>query len=184
MAESSPRGSPALPPVAAGFLRLITTRSVVRNFAAESIDDDLLEEMLKAMLAAPSGGNKQAWAFVVVRDPVRLRHIRAFCPGILGVPSLLLIACFDTSRATDEVTRRSGSMCIAMAVQNFLLAAHALGLGGCPVTSFRPNPVRMLTGLPAHLEPVLVVPAGCPAGKSEPTRRRGRREVLRHESWE
>ncbi len=160
------------------------TRNAVRNYTTEAVDDSSLERMLDAMLAAPSASNKQAWAFVVVRNPTSVRRIRAFSPGVIGVPSLILVACFDKAQIPDDSRMRDvGELCIAMAVQNFLLAAHALGLGGCPVSSFLSGPVRLLLDLPHHLDPVLIVPVGHPARKSEPSQRRNKAEVVSYETW-
>jgi len=149
------------------------------------VDDSLLEPVLDAMIAAPSASNKQAWAFVVVRDPRTLKLLRAFSPGIIEPPPLVVAACFDRSRSVggggdswDE-----GMLCVAMAVQNLLLAAHAVGLGGCPSGSFREAPVRRFLRLPDHVEPLLLVPIGHPARDPSPAPRRDRSEVISHESW-
>lgn len=180
--HAGPRGN--APRSAPDAFQVMRTRSVIRAYTAQPVDDALLEPMLDAMLAAPSASNKQAWAFVVVRDPVRVRRIRAFSPGIIGVPTLVLVACFDRTQAPDDPgMRQVGRLCVAMAVQNFLLAAHALGLGGCPVSSFLAEPVRALLNLPSHLDPVLVVPVGHPARPAEPSQRRDKAEVIRHETW-
>ena len=74
-------------------------------------------------------------------------------------------------------------LCVAMAVQNLLLAAHALGLGGCPSASFRKQPIRRVLGLPDRLEPLLLVPIGHPARPTEAAPRRNRNEVISHERW-
>ncbi len=158
----------------------------MRAFTAQRVEDSLLEPMLDAMLAAPSASNKQAWAFVAVRDPRTLRLLRAFSPGIIELPPLVVAACFDRSRAVggsggswwDE-----GMLCVAMAVENLLLAAHCLGLGGCPSGSFRRGPVRRFLGLPDHLEPLLLVPIGHPARPLSSAPRRDRNEVVSHERW-
>ncbi|MER5390984.1 nitroreductase family protein [Saccharopolyspora sp. NPDC002686] len=162
----------------------IRTRRAVRAYTAETIDDESVDRMVDAMLAAPTASNKQAWGFVVVRNPVLVRRIRAFAPGIIGVPPLILVACFDTGRAPDDARMPDvGVLCVAMAVENFLLAAHALGLGGCPVSSFLAKPVRALLHLPDHLAPVLVVPVGHPAQEPRRSQRRNRGEVVRDETW-
>jgi albonoursin synthase len=174
----------ALPSSPSDIFDVMRTRNVVRSYTAEAVDDSLLERMLDAMLAAPSASNKQAWAFVVVRNQTSVRRVRAFSPGIIGAPPLILVACFDKSRAQDDPHIRDvGVLCIAMAVQNFLLAAHALGLGGCPVSSFLAEPVRLLLDLPPHLDPVLMVPVGHPARKAGPSQRRNKAEVVSYETW-
>ncbi|NJP98568.1 nitroreductase family protein [Nonomuraea sp. FMUSA5-5] len=166
-------------------LRMLLTRTVVRQFTDRPVDDGLVELMLEAMVAAPSASNRQAWAFVAVRDPRTLRLVTAFSPGVIDRPPLLVAACFDRSRT---VRRRPGPwdeglLCVAMAVQNLLLAAHALGLGGCPVASFRAGPVRRLLGLPAHIDPVLLVPVGHPARSPTRAPRRDLKEVISHDFW-
>ncbi len=175
-------------------LQTLTTRRAVRAFTDRPVDDSLLDPMLDAMLAAPSASNKQAWAFVAVRERRRLRLLRAFAPGIIELPPLVVAACFDRSRAvgasggsTDSRDSRGswdeGMLCVAMAVENLLLAAHCLGLGGCPSGSFRAGPVRRLLGLPEHLEPLLLVPIGHPARPLAPAPRRDPNEVVSHERW-
>ncbi|MEU6132850.1 nitroreductase family protein [Saccharopolyspora sp. NPDC047091] len=166
------------------FFAVLAGRTATRRFTGEPIDDATLDRLVTAMLAAPSASNKQAWAFVAVRDPARVRRIRAFAPGVIGVPPLLLVACFDGSRAPDDQRMPEvGVLCVAMAVQNLLLAAHALGLGGCPVSSFLAEPVRRLTGLPEHITPVLVVPIGHPDREPQRSVRRDDSEVVRYERW-
>ncbi|HVE30906.1 MAG TPA: nitroreductase family protein, partial [Mycobacteriales bacterium] len=49
-----------------------------------------------------------------------------------------------------------------------LLAAHAVGLGSCPVTSFSRAAVARLLGLAEGIEPRLVVCLGHPAGHQPP----------------
>jgi nitroreductase len=165
-------------------LQLIQSRSVVRSYTAAPIPDEQLEQLLSAMLAAPSASNSQAWGFVIVQNPVNIRRIRAFSPGIAGIPALIVVACFDGAWATDDPhLDRVGRLCVAMAVENLLLAAHTLELGACPVSSFQPGPIRHLLNLPDHLEPVLVVPVGHPARKSQASHRRDKEEVICYESW-
>ncbi|MFG2113237.1 nitroreductase family protein [Streptomyces sp. NPDC048718] len=166
-------------------LQVIRTRSVVRQFTAEPVDDDRLDTLLDAMLAAPTGGNKQAWAFVAVREPRNLRVLRAFSPGLIEPSPLVVVACFDRSRAVkdDGEFWDEGLLCVAMAVQNLLLAAHSMGLGGCPAASFRRKPVQTLLRLPEHLEPLLMVTLGYPKRDLVSPPRRDRSEVVSHEVW-
>ncbi|MER5493155.1 nitroreductase family protein [Streptomyces sp. LE64] len=170
---------------ASDLIQVLETRSAVRQYTERPVEDAELERLLDAILAAPTGGNKQAWAFVAVRDPRTLRLLRAFSPGIIEPPPLVVVACFDRSRAVkdDGEFWDEGLLCVAMAVQNLLLAAHALGLGGCPAASFRRHAARMLLGLPDHLEPLLMVPIGQPTRALVSPPRRDRSEVVSYEFW-
>jgi albonoursin synthase len=165
-------------------LRLIQTRSVVRSYTSAPVSDGAVEQMVSAMLAAPSASNKQAWGFVIVRNPVNVRRIRAFSPGIAGIPALIVVACFDHARFADCPRMNPlGRLCVAMAVENLLLATHTLGLGACPISSFQPGPIRRLLNLPDHLEPLLVVPVGHPERPPQASHRRNKEEVISYESW-
>ncbi|MFE1166273.1 nitroreductase family protein [Nocardiopsis sp. NPDC058789] len=164
-------------------LHVLTTRRAVRSFTDRPVDDDLLEPLLDAMVAAPSASNKQAWAFVTVRRPRTLKLVHAFSPGIIERPPLVVAACFDRSRSVGGGAWDEGMLCVSMAVQNLLLAAHALGLGGCPSASFRKGPVSRFLGLPEHLLPLLLVSIGHPDRTPETAPRRDRNEVISHEYW-
>ncbi|SFD40970.1 nitroreductase family protein [Streptomyces aidingensis] len=167
-------------------LRVLRGRAVVRRYTAEPVDDALLDRLLEVTVTAPTAANKQAWGFLAVRAPRMVRCLRAFAPGMIGLPPLVVVACFDRDRAVGEPAAPwdAGMLCVAMAVENLLLAAHAVGLGGCPVSSFDRAAVRRLVRLPPALEPLLLVPLGRPARIPEPAARRERSEVIRYESWD
>ncbi len=170
-------------------LDVMRTRTVLRNYAPERVDDTLVDTLLDAMVAAPTASNKQAWSFVVVREPGSVRRLRAFAPGVIGTPALVVVACVDRSRTdrlpghVSQKIYETSKLCVAMAVENLLLAAHAEGLGGCPVSSFRERQIRGLLGIPDHIEPLLVVPLGYPAEAPTPSDRRDKNEVISNERW-
>ncbi|NLG92914.1 MAG: nitroreductase family protein, partial [Clostridiales bacterium] len=43
-------------------------RRRIRKYTGEKVSDALVEDLLRAAMAAPSGGNEQPWEFIVVRD--------------------------------------------------------------------------------------------------------------------
>ncbi|MEK8142606.1 nitroreductase family protein [Streptomyces sp. M10(2022)] len=100
---------------------------------------------------------------------------------MIGLPPLIVIVCVDTTRTTDASGLRIAPLCAAMATQNLLLAAHAHGLGACPVHGFVPGVLRELLDLPAPLDPLLLVPVGHPAQAPQPSLRRHRSEVISYE---
>jgi nitroreductase len=54
----------------------LRTTGAVREFADEPVGDDALRRILDTARFAPSGGNRQAWHVVVVRDPETRRQVR------------------------------------------------------------------------------------------------------------
>ena len=54
----------------------LRTTGSVRQFTNRSVDDDVLYEVLDDARFAPSGGNRQAWRVIVVRDTATRRAVR------------------------------------------------------------------------------------------------------------
>jgi len=54
----------------------IRTLRAVREFTDEPVSDEAIRTMLDLAVCAPSGGNRQPWHFVVVRDSAARRVIR------------------------------------------------------------------------------------------------------------
>src|SRR5262245_14196444 len=66
-----------MPPMSdiALFDAMATCRTV-RRLRPDPVPDQLLRRVLTAATWAPSGGNRQPWRFVVVRDAERKRRLR------------------------------------------------------------------------------------------------------------
>jgi nitroreductase len=56
----------------------IRTLRAAREFTDEPVSDDDIRTMLDLAVCAPSGGNRQPWHFVVIRDPATRRAIREY----------------------------------------------------------------------------------------------------------
>jgi nitroreductase len=54
----------------------LTTTGAVRDFTTEPVDDAALARVLDVARFAPSGGNRQGWRVVVVKDPQIRRRLR------------------------------------------------------------------------------------------------------------
>ena len=141
-----------------GLFEAIHTQRAIRRFTSEPVDDDSIRRIIAAAIRAPSGTNRQPWAFLVVRDPEKKRKIAGYYykaweaafgdrkPGegvstqvyrsakhlaenMADVP-VLIVVCMVYD---EEGPRHAGSIVqgssIYPAVQNLMLAARALGLG-------------------------------------------------------
>jgi nitroreductase len=53
------------------FFDVVTTQRAIRRLKPDPIPDALLRQILDAAICAPSGGNRQGWSFLVIRDPAR-----------------------------------------------------------------------------------------------------------------
>lgn len=55
---------------------VIETAGTCRYFRPDPIPDDVLARVLNAARFAPSGGNRQPWRFIVVKDPAKRRQLK------------------------------------------------------------------------------------------------------------
>lgn len=61
---------------------MLRTTGAVREFTDQSVDDEILYRILEVARFAPSGGNRQGWRVVVVKDPAQRRALRdLYLPG-------------------------------------------------------------------------------------------------------
>lgn len=164
-------------------MEAIRGRRSVRNFTSQPLTREQLQAILEAAVWAPSGGNIQAWFFLVVTDPRRIEDIKAFSPGMLAVPPALVVACSDLHRASARGGRLASevlTLCdVSMACQNMMLAAWAQGIGSCVIRSFSQTGVAKLLGLGPGIRPELMVALGYPGRVPPAPRRRPLDEVVR-----
>jgi nitroreductase len=155
-------------------IEAILGRRSIRSWRDEPVDDAAVELLLRAAMAAPSAGNQQPWRFVVVRDRQVLARLAAASPYAQMLPAapLALVVCGD---AAAEVHPGFWVQDCSAAVQNLLLAAHALGLGavwlGYHPREDRVRGAQAALGLPDTVIPLAVVPVGWPAEPKPPADR-------------
>ncbi len=53
------------------FFDVVTTQRAIRRLKTDPIPDAALRQIMDAAICAPSGGNRQGWSFLVVRDPAK-----------------------------------------------------------------------------------------------------------------
>jgi len=74
---------------------------------------------------------------------------------------------------------------VAAAIENMLLAAHAMGLGTCWLCAplFCPETVRKLLTLPSDFEPQALITLGYPAERPLPPPRKSLKEIVHLNGW-
>jgi nitroreductase len=180
------------------FFEVVDTQRAARSFLPDDVDDETIGRILTAATHAPSAENSQPFVFVVVRDPATRRIIgeltarlwqggaraleedrlspalhadvdRGAMGGIAAAP-VLVVVCGDTRLTSAQAIDSS----VFPAVQNLLLAAHALGLGSTLTTLpvVAGDELAAPLGLPPEVVPVAVVPLGHLPKPLGPPRRR------------
>ena len=157
------------------FDDLINKRYSVRNYRPDKPDQATLQKVLDAGRMAPSAVNRQPWIFIVVEESSLLKQLHEAYPRpwFSGAP-IVLVLCADH----QESWKRPGDLKdhadidLAIATDHITLKAAELGLGTCWVCNFNPLMVSKALHLPAHIEPVVLLPIGWPLKASAPTKSR------------
>ena len=152
----------------------IMTRVSVRAYEDRPVEDEKMETVLRAAMAAPSAGNKQPWEFVVVRDKAILSEISQHFQTIRMAEHapLAVIVCGDLNNTFPGDGLDYWVEDTSAATENLLLAAHSLGLGAvwCGIYPMkeRVEYLKNLLKLPDNIVPLNVVPMGYPAENPVP----------------
>ena len=195
----------------------MSTARTIRRFTEEPVDDATLARCLEAATWAPSGANAQAWRFVVLRSPELRAVVATAAAQALEViePVYGMTRPAEddhsrrarTNRATYELHDRADEFTSVLflqerfpqaselllggsifpAMQNFLLAARALGLGTC-LTSWASyggeHLLRAAVGVPDNWMLAGHAVVGWPRGNHGPVRRRPLSEVVFLDRWD
>jgi nitroreductase len=166
-------------------LEAIHTRRSVRRYQEKPVPEDLVKKLLAAATAAPSARNQQPWQFVVIDDRATLTEIARINPNaqMARTAPVAILICGDLGLETSP-----GYWVVdcAAAVQNILLAAHAMGLGavwtGVYPRQERMDGLRRLIKLPEGIIAHSLVVVGYPAELPAP-QNRFRPDRVHHNTW-
>lgn len=151
-------------------IEAIHTRRSIREYQNKPIPEELITEVLKAAMAAPSARNQQPWEFIVITDSELRKKVATVSPNarmIVDAPLAILVC------GNLKIETAPGYWVIdcSAATQNILLAAHALGLGAV-WTGVHPREARVeglveIFDLPEYILPHSLVVIGYPAQQTE-----------------
>lgn len=148
-------------------LQTIQSRRVVRDFTPEPLTRDQILKILTAGRWAATAGNRRINRFLVIQDPRSLKLIRPVAPGIWARPTALIIICVDLDLSRQEQVQvdRDPNVWIDVGTQamNMMIAAHALGIGSCPATSFSRSGLAKVLNLPSTTVPEFILELGVPS---------------------
>ncbi len=131
-------------------IEAIYGRRAVRSYAPRSVDDQTIRALLLAAVHAPSAMNAQPWLFAIVQDRKTLQRwsdmakrslldLRGVDPKIARYDSILrdpTYNIFYDAGTLIAVGAKPGTYAEAdcwLAAEVLMLAAHATGLGTCPI---------------------------------------------------
>ncbi len=170
-------------------IKALMSRKSTRRFLDKPIPEEDLRTILAAGMSGPSCVNSRQWAFVAVTDPAKLA---AMADGngpaanpLRGAP-LGILVCGDLGRAykpAPDYFVIDG----AIAAQNMILAAHALGIGSCWLGTWpqegKMAAQRELFGLPEEIVPHSIIAFGYAASPDLAERDLYEESRVHREQW-
>jgi nitroreductase len=184
------------------FFEVVQKRVSVRNYRPDPIPSQHLEQILEAARQAPNAGNQQSWRFLVVQEKDRLNEFRDFAwrsrkkwllnngyeadtnegmkahyDKLLGAPLHIVILVDMAIHYRGYAEQDS-----ALAAENIMLAARAMGYGSVMITgSVSADTVRKFFKVPKRYSINCLIPIGVPDSWPEKRVRRPLSEVVFYE---
>lgn len=189
---------------------LTTTRAVRRRLDLDRpVDIVIVRRCLETALQAPSGGDRQAWRFVVVTEPdlrAEIGRIYQRCfeertrgatgrtvdnaqhlARVMGRVPVQVIPCVEVPGGVlPQGNQASLWAGLLPAVWSYLLAARGHGLGTCWTTAHlaAEDEVAALLGIPSGVRQAALIPTAHVRGAGfSPARRRPLDDVLHLNGW-
>ncbi len=159
-------------------LKAIQERRSVRRFTPEPLTREQIQTILEAGRWAPSGKNTQPWRFVVVETLTKREELATLAPqgGTVATAPVTLAVLLDRNAGYDPLKDVQG---IGAAIENMLLAVHALRLGACWMGKTRDTRIEALIGAKDHEDLMAIIPIGHPAESPRSPDRQPLRELTR-----
>ena len=166
----------------------IRTRTSIRSYLPDPIDEETLERVLDAARLAPSGKNGQPWTFIVVRDGETRKRLVPACKNqqFVGDAPIVVVACGREDLAYRKMGGYWNSLPvdIGIAFEHLMLAAAAEGLGTCWIGAFMEEDVRGILDIPSDVKIVALTPLGKPAVEASHRPRKSLGEIVMKDGWE
>ena len=170
------------------IIKNLMSRTSIRAYQDKPIEDQKIEKILRAAMAAPSAGNKQPWRYIVIKEKKTLEIISENFNTMKMVKDapLAVVVCGDMNDTFPSDGRDYWVEDASAATENLLLAAHAMGLGAvwCGIYPMqeRVKYLKELLGMPENIIPLNVVPIGYPAEDPAP-KDKWKPENIHYERW-
>lgn len=150
------------------MLSVIHERKSVRKYLDKEVSQEDINTMIRAGMAAPTGKDVRPWEIIVVNDREKLDQMAEKLPyaKMLSHAPMAFVICGDSAKQSYWY------LDCALASQNILLTAEALGLGAVWTAAY-PYDDRMAAvieslNLPENILPLNVIPVGYPDGEFKP----------------
>lgn len=170
-------------------LDAIRGRRSIRVFKNDDVSEETVEKLIDAARWAPSAGNIQPWAFVIVRKPETKKKLveAALGQSFIEEAPVVIVVCANESVSSQGYGARGKTLyCLqdtAAAIQNIHLVAYSFGLGTCWIGAFNEEETREILDIPDGIRPVGIIPIGYAAESPQPPNRRSTTKIAHYETF-
>ena len=161
-------------------LQAILERRSIRKYKREPLPEEDLRQILEAGRQAPSAANRQPWHFVLVGGEEQKKRLAQACRNQTWMADAAYIL---VGVGLPQVSEKWYRVDVAIAMENMVLAAWALGYGTCWIGAFTPEEVKQVCGIPAEAEVVACTPIGVPDASPAARERKAWDEVYSAEVY-
>jgi nitroreductase len=162
-------------------LQFLRRLRAVREFTAEPVDEATIRQILEVARWSASGGNRQPWQVVVIRDPAVKAKLGEWGAKPAATAAVVFLIVMEGQQPNIDEGRLAERLC---------LAAAAAGLGSVVATlkNEGPDEVKKLLGIPSERRAVALVAAGHVDREARkalpPNPRAGRKPMEEFAVWE
>ena len=146
--------------------KLIWERRSIRDWIpGKPVPDEMIEQIMEAGRAAPTGCNLSPVRFVVIKEAKEARMVWSDIPTPMDA-CVLIVICYDAriyeTVGHDKLVPHNQLLDCAAAADHMLLMAHALGLGGVWLTCTEKTAgvFQKKYGLPDYIKQCLHIAVG------------------------
>jgi nitroreductase len=162
------------------LVNAILSRRSIRRYEPKPIPKKALDKILEAGRMAPSAMNRQSWHFVVVTDDtVKHELSNGLYNRFIRTAPVVIVGCAHRDRIAGELSVISA----AIALENMVIAAWALGIGSCWIGAFQEGKIKRLLAIPEDWEIVGFVTFGYPAETPKPKAKKPLEEITSYNKF-
>jgi nitroreductase len=153
------------------ILDTICLRRSIRVFQRRKIDREILIDLLKAGMAAPSASNSRPWEFILITDEGLLEKLQSnLAYGKYNAPAAAVV-CANLAIAKNDSAYRFWVQDCSAASENILIAAAGMGLGTVWIGAYPKEDVmqtlRDILEIPEDIYPLNIIYIGYPAEEKD-----------------
>lgn len=179
---------------------ILLNRRTIRKYSPESLEETLLDDLLKKSCRASTTGNMQVYSIIITRDEEKKRELAPlhFNQKMITEAPVVLTFCADFNRFNKWCLLRkadpgydnflsffTAAIDALLVAQTLSIAAEAKGLGICYLgtTTYMAHKIIEVLKLPKGVVPVTTITLGWPLEKPEQVERLPMEAVIHYETY-